>query len=104
MCWGKLVQAVEEEKPDAVVIAGDLYDRAVPPTEAVSCGILETLARIVISLGTPVLGISGNHDSPSRISFGTRMMESRGLHRPASSRVRPAPVVLGRSSARCISI
>ncbi|WP_135548974.1 exonuclease SbcCD subunit D [Paenibacillus cymbidii] len=75
----QFVRDVERERPDAVVIAGDLYDRAVPPAEAVAL-LDELLARIVIGLGTPVLAIAGNHDSPDRLDFATRMMESRGLH------------------------
>ncbi|MBP3953266.1 exonuclease SbcCD subunit D [Bacillus suaedae] len=75
----QFVQAVKEEKPDAVIIAGDLYDRAIPPTEAVDVldDILET---IVIKLNTPVLAIGGNHDGPQRLDFGRRMMKSNGFH------------------------
>lgn len=75
----QFVQAVKEEKPDAVIIAGDLYDRAIPPTEAVDVldDILET---IVIKLNTPVLAIGGNHDGPERLDFGRRMMKSNGFH------------------------
>lgn len=75
----QLVEAVERERPDAVVVAGDLYDRAVPPTEAVEL-LDELLAELVLRLGVPVLAISGNHDSPDRLAFGTRIMEARGLH------------------------
>ncbi|WP_240376788.1 exonuclease SbcCD subunit D [Bacillus piscicola] len=72
-------RAVKEEKPDAVIIAGDLYDRAVPPTEAVQL-LDKTLEEIVIDLKTPVLAIAGNHDSPSRLHFGSEVMKERGLH------------------------
>ncbi|MCR2804372.1 exonuclease SbcCD subunit D [Paenibacillus soyae] len=89
----QLIQAVRDEKPDAVIIAGDLYDRAVPPTEAVEL-LDEVLERIVIGLNTPVIAISGNHDSPDRISFGTRMMESRGLYLAGQLRPEAPPVVL----------
>ncbi|GAE25372.1 exonuclease SbcD [Halalkalibacter wakoensis JCM 9140] len=73
------VQAIEEEKPDAVVIAGDLYDRAVPPTEAVTL-LDEVLETIVLKLKTPVLAIGGNHDSPSRVNFATNIMKANGCH------------------------
>lgn len=89
----QLIEAVREEKPDAVIIAGDLYDRAVPRTEAVEL-LDEVLERIVIGLETPVLAISGNHDSPDRISFGTRLMESRGLYLVGQLRPELKPVVL----------
>ncbi|RLL45116.1 exonuclease SbcCD subunit D [Oceanobacillus piezotolerans] len=75
----QFVQAVEEEKPDAVIIAGDLYDRAVPPTEAVHL-LDEVLERIVIELKTPVLAVAGNHDSPGRLHFGSSLMKSNGYH------------------------
>ncbi|OMF31752.1 exonuclease sbcCD subunit D [Paenibacillus sp. FSL H8-0548] len=89
----QLLQAIEAERPDAVIIAGDLYDRAVPPTEAVEL-LDELLARIVIDLNTPVLAISGNHDSPDRINFGTKLMESRGLHLVGQLKDGLKPVVL----------
>jgi DNA repair protein SbcD/Mre11 len=66
----QFVDLVEDEKPDAVVIAGDLYDRSVPPTEAVEL-LDEILYRINVELKTPVVAISGNHDSAERLSFGT---------------------------------
>ncbi|MBO9129290.1 exonuclease SbcCD subunit D [Bacillus sp. 165] len=75
----QFVQAVEEERPDAVVIAGDLYDRAIPPTEAVEL-LNDTLKQIVVDLQTPVIAIAGNHDSPDRIHFGSQLMKAQGLH------------------------
>lgn len=89
----QLLTAVQEERPDAVIIAGDLYDRAVPPTEAVDL-LDELLKKLVIELNTPVLAISGNHDSPDRIDFGTAMMESRGLHIVGRLKDERKPVVL----------
>lgn len=75
----QFIEHIKEEKPDAIVIAGDLYDRAVPPTEAVQL-LNEVLERIVIDLKTPVLAIAGNHDSPSRLNFGSKIMRSVGFH------------------------
>ncbi|PYI57239.1 exonuclease SbcCD subunit D [Paenibacillus flagellatus] len=89
----ELVETVERERPDAVLIAGDLYDRAVPPTEAVDL-LDELLERLVVDLNTPVLAISGNHDSPDRLDFATRIMEGRGLHLAGQLRADPRPVVL----------
>ena len=89
----QLVETVRAERPDAVVIAGDLYDRAVPPTEAVD--LLDELFRtIVLELKTPVLAIAGNHDSPDRLNFGTRIMEEKGLHLVGRLQPDPKPVVL----------
>ncbi len=75
----QFVDAVKLEKPDAVVIAGDLYDRAVPPTEAVAL-LDDVLAEIVMDLKTPVLAIGGNHDSPGRLHFGSGLMRDNGYH------------------------
>ena len=74
----RLVELVREARPDAVLIAGDVYDRAVPPAEAVSL-LDDTLARIVIGEGVPVVLIAGNHDSPERIGFGSRLFAGGGL-------------------------
>lgn len=75
----QFADAVAAEKPDAVIIAGDLYDRAVPPAEAVD--LLDDILRtIVLDLRTPVLAIAGNHDSPSRLQFGSHIMKAAGCH------------------------
>ncbi|AJY77853.1 exonuclease SbcCD subunit D [Paenibacillus beijingensis] len=89
----QLAAAVAEEKPDAVVIAGDLYDRAIPPVEAVEL-LNELLEKIVVELETPVLAISGNHDSPDRLQFGAKMMERRGLHLAGQLKADMRPAVL----------
>ncbi|MEI4771571.1 exonuclease SbcCD subunit D [Psychrobacillus sp. FJAT-51614] len=75
----QLIEAIDIEKPDAVVISGDLYDRAVPPMEAVNL-LDELLAEIVLKRKTPVLSIAGNHDSPARLNFGSKLMKDSGLY------------------------
>jgi exonuclease SbcD len=75
----RFMEDIERERPDAVVIAGDLYDRAVPPAEAVQL-LNRVLSRIVLQLHIPVLAIAGNHDSPSRLHFGSGIMKSAGFH------------------------
>lgn len=67
-----------QEQVDAVIIAGDVYDRAVPSTEAVS--LLDGFLTRLIQSKIPVLMISGNHDSPERVSFAGRILEQQGLH------------------------
>ncbi|MEH6995290.1 exonuclease SbcCD subunit D [Neobacillus drentensis] len=66
----QFIEIVAEEKPDAVVIAGDLYDRSVPPTDAVEL-LDEILFKINVELKTPIVAIAGNHDSAERLSFGS---------------------------------
>lgn len=75
----QLIKDIETERPDAVIIAGDLFDRAVPPVEAVQL-LDEVLETIVLRLKVPVLAIAGNHDSPSRLDFGSSIMRTSGLH------------------------
>lgn len=89
----QFIEAVKEEKPDAVIIAGDLYDRAVPPTEAVQL-LNRVLDEIVLDLHTPVLAIAGNHDSPSRLHFGSKMMTEKGFHIVGQFEKDYSPVVL----------
>lgn len=69
---------IAAESPDAVLIAGDIYDKPVPPAEAVRLfdDFLVQLSR----WGLEVFVISGNHDSPERIAFGSRIMDAGGIH------------------------
>jgi exonuclease SbcD len=66
----QFIELVAEEQPDAVIIAGDLYDRSVPPTDAVEL-LDEVLFKINVELNTPIVAIAGNHDSAERLSFGS---------------------------------
>lgn len=85
---------VKDAKPSAFVIAGDIYDRAVPPKEAVAL-LNEFLGRIVGELKVPVLMIAGNHDSPERLGFAADFLEPQGLHLAGPLATEPQPVVIG---------
>ena len=74
----QLVDLAIRERVDAVVIAGDVYDRAVPPADAVAL-LDDVLARLVLGAGIRVVLIAGNHDSPDRVGFGGRVAEKQGL-------------------------
>ncbi|MGM8213218.1 exonuclease SbcCD subunit D [Virgibacillus sp. W0430] len=89
----EFIAQIKKEKPDAVIIAGDLYDRAVPPTEAVHL-LNKALDTIVLQLGIPVLAIAGNHDSPSRLHFASNMLKKNGLHITGQLTKELDPVVL----------
>ena len=73
----QILELARSEKPDGVLIAGDVYDKRVPAAEAVGVldGFLTDLARIA-----PVLLISGNHDSAERLAFGGRLMTAAGVY------------------------
>ncbi|MFN7250094.1 MAG: exonuclease SbcCD subunit D [Anaerobacillus sp.] len=75
----QFIKVVAEEKPDAVIIAGDLYDRSVPPTAAVEV-LHDVLYTITTELNIPVLAISGNHDSAERIHFGNQLFRKSNLY------------------------
>ncbi len=75
----QLVELVADVRPHAVLIAGDLYDRAVPPTEAVEL-LNHVLTEIVLGLHVPVVAIAGNHDSAARLEFGGALLKDQGLH------------------------
>lgn len=75
---GEILSIVEVECPDAVLIAGDIYDKSVPSIEAVS--LLDSFLYSLSILGTKVFIISGNHDSPERLAFGSRLMNSSGVY------------------------
>lgn len=75
----QFVDLVKDARPDAILIAGDIYDRAVPPPEAVNL-LDEVLAKIVGDLRVPTVIIAGNHDSPERLNFGSRLLTKQGLY------------------------
>ncbi|MFS0672619.1 exonuclease SbcCD subunit D [Ornithinibacillus sp. 179-J 7C1 HS] len=75
----QLLDIIRTEKPDVLVVAGDLYDRAIPPKEAVDL-LNRVLTTLVTDIKIPVLAISGNHDSPERLEFGTELFRSQRLY------------------------
>lgn len=75
----QVVDMIVAESPNALIVAGDIYDRSVPPAAAVTL-LDDTLHKICDQLSVPVIMISGNHDSASRLSFGARQLGRSGLH------------------------
>lgn len=88
-----IVAVAREEAVDAVIVAGDLYDRALPPTEAVELAG-ETLQRLAED-GRQVVVISGNHDSAARLSFAAGLLSRAGLHFRTDPLGCGLPVVVG---------
>ena len=76
----RLIGLIDREKPDTVVIAGDVYDRGVPPKEAVTLlgGFLSALAGS--ERGIPVLMIAGNHDGGERLNFAKELLAGQNVH------------------------
>ena len=75
---GEILRIINDRRPDAVLIAGDVYDKSVPSAEAVL--LLDDFLSKLASRDVPALLISGNHDSPERLAFGKRLMEGAGVH------------------------
>ena len=74
----QIASIVEQEQPDGLLIAGDVYDKSVPSAEAVT--LLDDFLTLISRKGVQIYLISGNHDSPERIAFGSRLMEKSGVH------------------------
>lgn len=74
----QILQAAEQEKPDGVLISGDVYDRTIPTTEAVQ--VFDTFLTSFSRLEIPVFIISGNHDSAERLAFGSSLMGRSGIY------------------------
>lgn len=73
-----LVDLAARQKVDAVLVAGDVYDRALPPPEAVN--LLSRALRELVSAGVQVVLSAGNHDSPTRLGFAAEVLELAGVH------------------------
>ncbi|BCE02627.1 exonuclease SbcCD subunit D [Marinicellulosiphila megalodicopiae] len=79
VCLEQLIEMLKVQKIDLLLIAGDIYDRSVPPAEAVSI-LHKTLSHICLELKIKVVIISGNHDGPERLGFGADLLQQSGLY------------------------
>ncbi|MFF8731446.1 exonuclease SbcCD subunit D [Streptomyces sp. NPDC015171] len=89
---GHLVATVRERAVDAVVVSGDVYDRAVPPLAAVE--LFDTALHRLADLGVPTVMISGNHDSARRLGVGAGLIDRAGIHLRTEPAAAGTPVVL----------
>lgn len=87
-----VVETVRAEKVDVVLVAGDVFDRAVPSVEAIEL-CEEALVRLRAT-GARVVGISGNHDSARRLGFGSRLADAAGVHLRTRPDAVAAPLVV----------
>ena len=74
----QIIDCIAAEQPDGVLICGDIYDKAVPSAEAVA--LCDDFFYHLAQRKVPVFAISGNHDSPERLAFGSRLMDGSGVH------------------------
>lgn len=74
----EILKIIDFERPDSIIIAGDIYDKGTPSTDAVM--LLDDFITKLSQLNIPIIIISGNHDSPERLFFGTRIMKKNNIH------------------------
>ncbi|NWJ66439.1 exonuclease SbcCD subunit D [Vibrio parahaemolyticus] len=94
----QLIQYIENNPVDAVIVAGDVYDRSVPPTIAIEL-LNRVVKRICGELNTPIILISGNHDGAERLGFGSEQMKRSGLHIISNFEDMLTPVVIESKAA-----
>ncbi|QHC24167.1 exonuclease SbcCD subunit D [Streptomyces sp. GS7] len=87
-----LVATVRDREADAVLVAGDVYDRAVPPLAAV--GLFDDALHRLAALGVPTVMISGNHDSARRLGVGSGLLRQAGVHLRTDPAACGTPVLL----------
>lgn len=74
----EILKIIDDKSPDGIIIAGDVYDKPVPTAEAVE--LFDDFLYRLSKRELKVFIISGNHDSPERLAFGNRIMDSRGIY------------------------
>ncbi len=87
-----IVDVVRQERVDVVVVAGDLYDRQLPPVEAIA--LLSDALSELRAAGATVVAIAGNHDSGRRLGFAEGLLASAGVHLRGDVRSTGSPVVV----------
>jgi len=94
----QLIAIIRERQVDVVLVAGDIYDRSVPPAAAVEL-LDDTVHTICHELGVPLIMIAGNHDGPQRLAFASRQLAEAGLHVAGPLRRDLQPVILQKESS-----
>lgn len=88
----RITGIIDREKPDGIIIAGDIYDKTVPPAEAVA--MFDDFISGIAKRNIRTFIISGNHDSAERVSFGSRIMDGSGIHFSPVYNGKISPVVM----------
>lgn len=89
----QLLIKIDELQPDVIIIAGDLYDRSIPPVEAVKV-FDDVLKSIVKERNIPLLAIAGNHDSTTRLNYGSSLLSDSGFYINGLLSESMAPVII----------
>lgn len=88
----QIIDIAQSEKPEAIILAGDIYDKSIPSAEAVS--LFDDFLVNLAKLGKDIFIISGNHDSAERIAFASRIMEASKIHLSPVFNGKIAPIIL----------
>lgn len=88
----EIISIIDKERPDAVIIAGDVYDKPVPPSEAVM--LFDSFLNKLADRKIHTFIISGNHDSAERMSFGSRLILESGIHISRAYEGKVEPIAL----------
>ena len=88
----EILEVIDDELPDAVIIAGDIYDKSIPSTDAVE--MLDEFLYQLSGRNLQVFLISGNHDSPERLAFASRLIAPKGIHMSPVYNGEIGPIVL----------
>lgn len=89
---GEFLKIVDDAKVDAVIIAGDIYDRGIPPIDAIN--LFDEIICKLTERKIFVLCISGNHDSAARLNFGSRLMSKANFFIKTRPEKNPSPIIL----------
>ena len=89
---GEFLKIVDDEKVDAVIIAGDVYDRGIPPIDAIN--LFDEIINKLTERKIFVLCIAGNHDSAARLNFGSRLMSKANFFLKTQPEKNPEPIIL----------
>lgn len=89
----QIIGIIRDHDVDVVLIAGDIYDRSVPPASAIAL-LDETVHRINHELNVPLIIIAGNHDGPERLAFGSRQLTRSAVYISGPLKRPLAPIVL----------
>ncbi|MDK9870721.1 exonuclease subunit SbcD [Staphylococcus sp. IPLA37011] len=90
----RFIEAMDNEQPDVIVIAGDLYDTSYPNKDAIQ--LLEsTIDTLNLEMGIPLIMISGNHDSKERLNYGSKWFEKSNLYIRTKLEDMNAPISIG---------
>ena len=93
----QIVEIIDQQAVDAVIIAGDIYDRSVPPSAAISA-FNDFIEEVAVSRQKTIIAISGNHDGAERLGFATSLLKQSNLHLVTELPQALEPIVLNDSA------